>query len=589
LPVAAREIRVAAHDRGVYRGRAIIAATALLITSWILYSLFEYAGQASSAVGQQIFLIQSWAAFLFSCGAFIATIDSISREKREGTLGLLFLTPLNGRDVILGKLISGLSLFVTGAFATLPILTLPLLLGGIQFIQCFHLLLSLLNTMLLSAAAGLFTSSICVKKQKSAPLAAMIVLAFCGFIPLVVLGLRKTSQLELAYTLQFFTPLFAQQLASGGMIGLEIGYYWTSLALVFSISLALLAAASFITPRSWQQKAKEPLLNRLTERYAAWTLRTIKSRSRLGRELLDRNAYEWLAARQYSAGTKAWTFIAAMMLLTAALTFNFTRHHEAAGVLISICIPVAYILQINLKVRVGGHAANRFADDRECNALELILCTPLSIRQMMCGEARALRRHFLPPIIAVTSLLFIGLALSLQGLDIISQLFITDGGKTFRGPAFLVVLGAVYFLALDTVTLAWAGMWCGLASRKFHKARGNTTALVLAAPFILLFGLFPLVMRNSFIRSVLHDAGFLLPFLLVLGFITLCNLIIIYWARKWLLGHARQRLTDPLIHARASGSFWGFFGARFDRKPPTNLRNGAKAAQLESVQSLRAD
>src|SRR5439155_323084 len=31
------------------------------------------------------------------------TADTISREKREGTLGLLFLTPLRARDIVLGK------------------------------------------------------------------------------------------------------------------------------------------------------------------------------------------------------------------------------------------------------------------------------------------------------------------------------------------------------------------------------------------------------------------------------------------------------------------------------------------------------
>src|SRR4051812_45152832 len=125
LPVAAREIRVAAHDRGIYRGRAAAAATALLVTSWILYSMFQFTGQASSMIGLQTFAFQSWAAFIFACGALTATCDSISREKRDGTLGLLFLTHLKGRDVILGKLISAMSLFVAAAIATLPILTLP--------------------------------------------------------------------------------------------------------------------------------------------------------------------------------------------------------------------------------------------------------------------------------------------------------------------------------------------------------------------------------------------------------------------------------------------------------------------------------
>jgi ABC-type transport system involved in cytochrome c biogenesis permease component len=309
LPVAAREIRVAAHDRGIYRGRVAIAAITLFATSWILYSLFEFAGQASSAVGQQIFALQAWGGFIFACGAFTATIDCISREKRDGTLGLLFLTHLKGRDVILGKLVSALALFFSGAIATLPILTLPILLGGIRLSQSFYLLVSLLTTMLFSAAAGMLASALSIKRQHAGGIAAFVVMTFCVAIPLTILSLRKLSQFEAAYLLQFFTPLYMQQLASGAVTGLQFGYFWTCFGIVFATSCVLLAAASFITPRTWQQRAKDPLLKRLTERHAAWTVRTIKSRSPLGRRLLDRNAYEWLAARELSAPTKAWTFM----------------------------------------------------------------------------------------------------------------------------------------------------------------------------------------------------------------------------------------------------------------------------------------
>src|SRR6185295_19137769 len=207
LPIAAREIRVAAHDRGIYRGRAIIAALALLASLWIADSVFHLSRQANSAAGLQIFYFQSWAAFFCAAGAFTATSDSISREKRDGTLGLLFLTHLKGRDVVLGKLASGLSLYVAGALATLPILTLPILLGGVRLTQSFYLLVNLLNTMLLSAAAGLFASSISVHKQRSGSIAVMIVLFFCALIPITALGLRKAGAVELAYMLDFLTPL----------------------------------------------------------------------------------------------------------------------------------------------------------------------------------------------------------------------------------------------------------------------------------------------------------------------------------------------------------------------------------------------
>ena len=579
LPIAAREIQVAAHDRAIYRARAAVAGTALLITSWILYSMFQFTGQASSMIGLQTFAFQSWAAFIFACGAFTATCDSISREKRDDTLGLLFLTHLKGRDVVLGKLASAMGLFVTGAIATLPILTLPVLLGGITLFQSFHLLISLLNTMLLSAAGGLFASSISVNKQKSGAIAISVMLFFCVLIPLALLSFRKLGLLQPAYILEFFTPLFPQQLASGALAGLQLQYFWISTAAIFSITCLLLAAASFITPRTWQQRAKQPLLTRLTKRHAAWTLRTINSRSPLGRELLDRNAYEWLAARQLSAATKTWTFITAMVLLATALILNFLRHNDPSGVFISICAPIAYIIQGSVKVRIGGHAADRFSGERESNALELLLCTPLSIPEMLAGEFRALRRHYVLPMIVVVALFFIGLLLSLSGVGQLAQLFTTEGDPLFRRATYFILATAAYLLVLDSITLAWAGAWCGLTCR-VQSARANTMALVLAIPFLVFVGVLPAILQSATIRAYLQNAGFYLSFFLVIAFLTASDLTIIALARRWLFGNPRARLTDPLIYARGGQSFFAFFRTKSDSKPPLNIGNPAKAPEF---------
>jgi hypothetical protein len=577
FPVAAREIRVAAHDRAIYRGRVIIAATALLATVWIVDSFFHFTRQTSSVAGVQIFAFQAWAAFIFACGAFTATVDSISREKREGTLGLLFLTHLKGRDVILGKLISALSLFVSGAIAALPILTLPILLGGIRLSQSFHLLVSLLSTMLLSAAAGLVASSVSANKQKSAGLAVLIMLFFCLVIPISIFSLRKVGALEIAYVLEFFTPVFPQQLAAGALAGLQIQYFWTSIATIFSISCGLLAAASFITPRTWQQRAKDPLLTRLIQRHASWTLRTINSRSTLGRALLDRNAYEWLAARQLSAATKTWTFIGAILLLAAALILNFIRHNQPSAVLITICIPAAYLIQMNAKIRVGGHACDRFSLDRESNALELILCTPLAIPQMIAGEFAALRRHYFWPSLAVTALLFVGLGLSLQGLDQLSQLFTQGPSTAFRLRGLAIILCAILFLFLDSAALAWAGSWSALASRKLQHARGNAMALVLAGPLILFGAIMPIIAQSSYAREFVNNIGFNTSLFLIVIFVAACNLTIIFFTRRWLLRSARQRLTNPDLYSRASQPFLAFFRTKPDSKAPLNLGKAAKA------------
>ena len=48
------------------------------------------------------------------------TADTLSEEKRNGTLGLLFLTDLRGYDVVLGKMITASLKSFYGVLAVLP-------------------------------------------------------------------------------------------------------------------------------------------------------------------------------------------------------------------------------------------------------------------------------------------------------------------------------------------------------------------------------------------------------------------------------------------------------------------------------------
>jgi ABC-type transport system involved in cytochrome c biogenesis permease component len=62
-----------------------------------------------------------------------STADCLSEEKREGTLGLLFLTDLKGADIVLGKLAATSMRGFYGFLAVFPVLAIPLLLGGITW------------------------------------------------------------------------------------------------------------------------------------------------------------------------------------------------------------------------------------------------------------------------------------------------------------------------------------------------------------------------------------------------------------------------------------------------------------------------
>src|SRR6188768_3422187 len=103
LPVVERELRTAARQRITHRTRLAAAGLALVI--WFLLSVFGTmtAPQRAQGIFSTISILSLGFAML--AGAFL-TADCLSEERREGTLGLLFLTDLKGHDVVLGKLAS---------------------------------------------------------------------------------------------------------------------------------------------------------------------------------------------------------------------------------------------------------------------------------------------------------------------------------------------------------------------------------------------------------------------------------------------------------------------------------------------------
>ena len=98
LPVVERELRVTARNSRLYWGRMAAAAIAVAIIAWFWFATAGGGGNAGNR-SKVIFATLSTFAFGYCLilGLFL-TADCISEEKREGTLGLLFLTNLKGYD-----------------------------------------------------------------------------------------------------------------------------------------------------------------------------------------------------------------------------------------------------------------------------------------------------------------------------------------------------------------------------------------------------------------------------------------------------------------------------------------------------------
>src|SRR4051812_12179371 len=128
-PVMQRELAFAARQRKTYRGRVVVGAitTAALMSLFYVHSKFGLGLLGRSFVMQGFSQVLFWGMFF---GGAALTADALSKEKREGTLGLLFLTPLKASEIILAKLFSVALQSIYSSLTFLPLLATPFLFGG---------------------------------------------------------------------------------------------------------------------------------------------------------------------------------------------------------------------------------------------------------------------------------------------------------------------------------------------------------------------------------------------------------------------------------------------------------------------------
>src|SRR5437867_1910095 len=159
LPIVAREMRLAARRSGTYWSRFQVAVGALVPTFFLIAGpiLFLSARQ----MGESTFHVLAFVAFLsVLLSAVRLTADCLSSEKREGTLGLLFLTDLKAYDVVLGKLAATLLNAVFGVLALLPVIAIPILLGGVTLADLLRLGLVLFNCLFFALSFAMLISAL---------------------------------------------------------------------------------------------------------------------------------------------------------------------------------------------------------------------------------------------------------------------------------------------------------------------------------------------------------------------------------------------------------------------------------------------
>src|SRR6266705_3293499 len=191
LPIVGRELRVAARRRVTHWVRAGFALGTIFI------GVLVYLSNLNATARQFANNLFSSLAFLslFYClvSGVRLTADCLSEEKREGTLGLLFLTDLKGYDVVFGKLFGRSLSAVYGLLAIFPVLAITLTMGGVSAGEFWRMALVLLNTIFFSLAAGMLISALGRADHRSMAGAAGLIVLIGGGLPLMELMLKRAG------------------------------------------------------------------------------------------------------------------------------------------------------------------------------------------------------------------------------------------------------------------------------------------------------------------------------------------------------------------------------------------------------------
>jgi ABC-type transport system involved in cytochrome c biogenesis permease component len=505
LPIVTRELRVASRKRGTYWVRTGAALALIVLGTWIFLVMRS---DPTAQRAQAIFGILTGTALVYALLSGLRdTADCLSWEKREGTMGLLFLTDLKGYDVVLGKLVANsLNAFYTVS-AVLPMLAIPLLMGGVTFGEFGRTALVTVNSLFLSLSTGICMSSLSRSVQRSVSCTLLLLLTLTAVFPAagaLLTVARGPGPIDTAFLLP--SPGFTYFAAWDVNYAPAKEAFWLSLGLVHALSWIFLGIASFVAPRSWQDRPAGVRRLKWSERWKLWAHGNLVERLSFRKRLLDINAFFWLSARDRLRPAYVWFVLG---LLGVGWLYGLTRLHRD-WLNFGVYIATGVILNVVFKAWFATEVGRQLAEDRKRGALELLLSTPLTVQDILRGQWLALQRQFLGPMVLM---LMVGLIFMIQPTPEFSDS--SDGADTYR----FFWLGGMFMFVADLMALFWVGTWQALTARNPNRAPSASVAQILVAPGVVWAAMSMLIALTLDHRGDAPGPAFFLGLWFVLGLV----------------------------------------------------------------------
>lgn len=395
-PIFNREALTLPRHARHYRARVFYlgALWVLGLTAWqAAFGWGQYISQGDLAFfGAQLFqlLAYSQLSLVLFFSALIAA-GAVAQEKDRRTLVLLLVTDLKHREIVLGKMLASLLQITLFVAASVPVMSLLLLLGGVDWRQVTNAFLVLLGTALASGATG---SLIAFWRDKTFQTLAftflILVLYFVGVEGLAFVGwLVPTWESAISDAQALLNPFRAMShVVAPGQPALTATSTWPFVA--FALGLAgVLSLIGMWRLRRWNPRGEpiqKPDAEEEDDAATPNVRRSIHAAPGKVREVwANPILFREIRTRAYGQRTLVIKLIYLAVVTLIAFSSLRSLPEPGRGDRLLPAIGFIPVLVISMLL-VNAQAVTSITSERDINALELLLITDLTPAEFLFGK-----------------------------------------------------------------------------------------------------------------------------------------------------------------------------------------------------------
>jgi hypothetical protein len=314
-----------------------------------------------------------------------------AEERQQQTLELLYLTGMGSAELFVGKLLGGVLVSSSELMALAPLIAVPFLSGGMSFNLFVATSICLPTIFVAVLAIGSLTSALWRQESSSLVGSGVLTAVFCLALPLPYnLGFWLTGHAPFDKTWLALSPALGPWMVAKSFGGFRIATFWAWTAATWSLSILCLALAAAMLKRNWRRDLQKTEDEGWKARWNELARGSAEWRGSLRRRVMDVNAYQWLAQKDNQPVLQAWVFMAAVSLLWLLGCCAWPRLWLSPLNFYS----TAALLLLGIDMLISHSAARRMTTDRRDGALELLLTTSLSPKEILAGQKSAVREQF---------------------------------------------------------------------------------------------------------------------------------------------------------------------------------------------------